>query len=518
MFIEKEVIRPGQYFYKDEVTGLPRKLDVTPELTKYWAEQGNAMLSAGLTVPVPCEHDFNAHPMTPKDQLLNNSGWVKEYKLGDGKGGKGDRLFSVIDIQDEKVAKKLPGTIRWTSPWINSFIDGDGREWKNVISHLALTTRPRIINQAPFGSVAAALSMATEVSLLGKGATVALPKEGFCLSNAGRMFTGKRTKRLRPRYPMAFSLWAGGIPLAAGDMPPVKDKKKPPKPGMDEPDGDEPEIENDFDNDLPDEEADTVPDDGNPLNDSTIDLAPFNDPAGDIEMEELLCDLLQALGVPMPDESNEAEFKRHLYEAVMSKIKELTSKGMGKDEQAPDQNQPPNQQPNASQPNPLIQQEQQPMFMSLEEIHKLPDPMKGVALAMYAENQKLRSEMESSKKVTDSLRDAKLKEAAAQRAGRINILGRLSPRVKADLDAMMANPSMALSMGDGGAVNDPMAKTLEILEKGLGDMPRLLTTDHTAFSVAAQPTDEGMLDEAKIDEIAEAQARRMGAVGTKKAS
>ena len=86
------------------------------------------------------------------------------------------------------------------------------------------------------------------------------------------------------------------------------------------------------------------------------------------------------------------------------------------------------------------------MFMSLEEINKLPDPMKGVALAMYAENQKLRTEMETSKKITDSLRDAKLKEASTARVGRVAILSRLSPKVKADLDAMLALPAMALSM------------------------------------------------------------------------
>lgn len=519
MFIEKEVIRPGQYFYRDEATGLPRKLVVTPELTKYWCEQGNAMLSAGLTVPVPCEHDFNAHPMTPADKLLNNAGWVKEYRLSDGKGGSGDRLFSVVDIQDEEVGKKLPGTIRWTSPWINSFTDGKGKEWKNVISHLALTTRPRIIEQAPFGNTTAALSMATEVEVA-KG--TALPKEGMCLSRAGRLFTGKKSKRLRARYPIAFSLWAGGIALAEGDLPPPK-KKKPGTPGTNGTADDDADdtFEDDFDGDLPDDEMDVAPDadllgDGlPPAPEPGAGIPPaMADPNSDIGMEELLCDLLQSLGVPMPNESNPEQFKRHLYEATMSKIKELTSKGMGKQEdeanKPPDQNQPPNQQPNASQPNPLIQQEQQPMFMSLSDINKLPDPMKGVALAMYAENQKLRAEMEASKKTTDSLRDAKLQEFKKQRDGRIAILGRLSPRLKVDLDAMVAQPSMALSMGDGGAVNDPMATTLAMLEKGLSDMPRLLTADHTALSVAAQPTDGDMLSEERADIIADDMARKMG--------
>lgn len=495
MLVEKEIIRPGTYWYRDESTGLPRKLVVTPELTKYWHEQGSAMLSAGLTVPVPCEHDFTAHPMTPADKLKNNAGWVKEYRL---KGDKGDRLFGVVDVPDPEIAKKLPHTIRWTSPWINSFTDGTGKTWNNVISHLALTTRPRIINQQPFGSIAAALSMATGVGWSTGSFKDSLNVEhatdkGFCLSRAGRLFTDKKSKRLRPRYPMAFSLWGGGIKLAEDDAPPEK--------------GDLP----DDDADLGDEDFDIGADDDMDMDDIMDPLADAN---GDVKMEELLCDLLQALGVPMPDESNEQEFKRHLYEAAMSKIKELTSKGMGKqDEFTPDQNQPPNQQPNASQPNPLIQQEQQPMYMSLEEIEKtITDPtMKKVALSMYAENQKIRSEMEAAKKVTDSLRDAKLKEATAARATRVTLLGKLSPKVKADLDAMLALPAMALSMGEGGVVVDPMAQTLAVLEKGLADLPKLLTTDQTALSVQAHPVDQSEMTEEKSDEIADGLARQMGA-------
>lgn len=157
------------------------------------------------------------------------------------------------------------------------------------------------------------------------------------------------------------------------------------------------------------------------------------------------------------------------------------------------------------------------MFMSLEEINKLPEPMKGVALSMYAENQKLRGEMEESKKITDSLRDAKLKEATNARTMRVALLSRLSPRVKADLDAMLALPNMALSMGEGGAVLDPMAQTLAVLEKGLADMPRLLTTDASALSVQRQPTDDDMLSEERADAIADGLARQMGCAPTAKA-
>lgn len=544
--IEKEIIAPGTYFYTDEKTGLPRKLDVTPELNNYWLEQGKEMLAAGLTIPVPYEHDFSSHPMTPKDKLLNNAGWVADYRIKDFvdpvRGPLKDVLFGVVDVQDEEIARKLPRTIRWTSPWINSFTDGQGKEWRNVISHLALTTRPRIAKQAPFGSIAAALSMAQPVG--NDAADMTVGTEGFCLSRAGRLFTGKNTGRLRPRYPMAFSLMAGGIALG-DEAPPKEGKKKgPPKPGgkpgegggkpggkpgegaAKPPGGDGAEEDDGFGGDLPDgEKPDFADKNKDGVSDNLQEAGPNNpmmDGQSDVAMEEILCDLLQALGVPMPNESNEAEFKRHLYEAAMSKIKELTSKGMGENEQnkAPDQNKPPSQQPNASQPNPLVQQEQQPMYMSLEDIQKITDPTtKNVALSMYNENVKANAERDAMKKKLEALESAKLKEADAKRLQRVTLLGKVSPKVKTDLEAMLALPAMALSMGDGGVVIDPMEQTLVILERGLSDMPQLLTTPSSALSVSPHPTDDAnAMTEEQENALVDQMVRYQGGVPIKRSA
>ncbi len=971
MFIEKEVISPGCYFYTDE-RGMPRKLEVDSNLTTYWHEQGQKMLSSGLTVPVPYEHDFdNGHPMTAKEKLLNNAGEVKEYRLRDFddpiRGNVKNGLFAVVEVQDKELIEKnkIGSSIRWTSPWISSFTDGNGTQWNNVITHLALTTRPRITQQQPFPSIAAALSMAVDVSLAsdqprsddgrfastgrtnmvkkkqptqeeltkkahdresqpdeggegflkrlkrrqvkertkrkkrtiremkgdssddgeesarakGKdlfakqqvtksnsidklrkskkaarrrqkrsaeidkkygddslrqiGREKPLSTNGFSLSRAGLIHTHNNTPM--PVYPMAFSIMSGvwmgfdeskhtrgeggkfastkgggsnkpkksvkkkdphyktkklrqqvkkirekrakkyeeedrnDAPLTAierhrrhGDTPNmsgarlenihreardiirktqtpegpeahrrrIRDfeenqkverrrrrglkiegegpqsadddklstkkrkgkklsnedqsfafddskhtrddggrfastagggKKKPlPRPNrkrqtntrhrraadrareIDEHTGDKQnrklteaeskgntsqqrntdfakksttaaEVDkakknvlqrtrkpkrtakgnqkkvsdsasgrtnmakkkkptdrgnsgsihagftmdnkkrrfddeddddfNDYDDDDDDNDFDDEDDydedefddeDGddneftdNDEDDDNIDLPPYGDPKGDIGMEELLCDLLQALGVPMPDESNPHEFKRHLYEATMSKIKELTSKGMGKDEFKPDQNQPPGQQPNASQPgqNPIIQQEQQPMYMSqespmaalsLEDINKITDPtMRTIALSMYTENRSLQAKLEANEKTANGLRDAKLKEAEAQRKVRVMMLSRVSPLVKADLEAMLALPNMALSMGDGGVVVDPLAQTLAVLEKGLANLPRLLTTETSALSVHPQPTDNEMSSE-EADDLSDKMSRMMGCPTEKK--
>jgi hypothetical protein len=480
MLFEKEVIAPGAYWYIDETTGLPRKLDVTPELCRYWHEQGGKMLSAGLTIPVPYEHDFAAHPMTPKEKLLNNAGQIAEYRM------KGDALWSVVDVQDEDVKKKIGKSVRFTSPWITSFTDGSGARWNNVIAHLALTTRPRITKQAPFQSVTAALSMAAPWQKTDDH------EKGYCLSRAGRLVTRKSTNQLRPQFPIAFSMFSGGVKLAADDdMAPVKDD------GSDDTDG----------------EADKA--------DMGSMMQPMAAKTGDVKMEELLCDLLGALGVQMPENCGEGEFKRALYEAVMSKVKDLASQGQAAGGAAAGATAANTTSPAGAGAggNPMMQQEQQPMYMSLEEINKIPDQtMKTIALSMYNENIKLRAEMDVAKKISDSLKDARLKEAADKRAQRVALLGKVSPKAKADLDAWLALPSAALSLGEKGEIIDPMGATLALLEKSLADLPRLLTTDSAALAVQPQPTDADQLSQAEADKIADDLARMMGAAPEKKAS
>lgn len=521
MLVEKEIIAPGNYWYSDQSTGLPRKLEVTPEMCRYWQEQGSKMLSSGLSIPVPYEHDFGAHPMTPKEKLLNNAGEVKEYRLKDG-----DRLFGIVDVQDPDVKDKIGRSVRWTSPWITSFTDGNGNQWNNVIAHLALTTRPRITKQAPFESVAAALSLASEVKLDQQST---LPQGGLCLSRAGRLVKRQKDGKLRPQYPIAFSLFSGGIKFASdedteatGDDGGPPKKKSPPKSeGGDKPSGDKSSSEvskkPDFGGNGESESGEG--DSENPMDDTS----PLGDSHGDVRMEELLCDLLNALGVYMPENVGEAQFKRALYEAAMGKIRELAAKGQTMPDQTVNkgaQNAAGNTTSPAgnTSPNPLIQQEQQPMYMSLEEIHKITDPtMRTIALSMYTENVKLRTEMEQSKKITDSLRDARLKEATAKRAQRIAMISKLSPSLKGDLEAMQAGAGFALSMGDGGSVVDPMEQTLAMLEKGLAHIPTLLTTDRSALLSHDQPTDGEMSEEA-VDTLADSMARMMGCPPEKKAS
>lgn len=570
------------------------------------------MLAANLTVPVPCEHDFQAHPMTSAEKLKNNAGWVQSYLLKDVTDPKTNKttkdvLFAALDIADPDIAKKLPTTIRWTSPWISSFTDGKGREWRNVISHVALTTRPRIIKQQPFGGNAAALSHATVTDYQRDTDTwKALSGErGLCLSKAGSL-----TPKGLPRYPIAFSMWSG-IAMAA-DPAETEDKKEsgkyiggveksaaahklseetghdeaiehsknavvaaaegnskeasmhhmnaehehdgedgeehdaaakahseaasyhmdcskgaamaldstPPKKAKRPGDVDAGEEEADPSDDSAEDPAED--DEDNPAEDidtavggeETPEPTDFADAASDVGMEEVLADLLGALDIHVDKSPDPTAFKRSLYNAAMTKIHELTAKGRAGDDD-PNRDNPPGQPPNDPNkpPNPLIQQEQQPMYMSLADIDRLPDPVKGLALSMYHENAKATAKTAALEKKLNSLNAAKLNEERVKRTQRVLVLGRMSPRVKADLDAMLDMPSMALSIGDGGTVIDPMATTLAVLEKGLADMPRLLTIDSASLAVAAHPTDADQLTAEQEDAVAERLARKMGATG-----
>lgn len=157
------------------------------------------------------------------------------------------------------------------------------------------------------------------------------------------------------------------------------------------------------------------------------------------------------------------------------------------------------------------------MYMSLSEINKLDEPLKSVALAMYNETAKANAKAAEAQKVLNSLRDGKLKEEEAKRQKRVSLLSKLSPRVKADLEAMLSMPSMALSMGEGGSVIDPMSGVLSVLEKGLSDMPKLITADLSHATEHAQPTDTELSAE-ETEALADNLSRMMGYPAQKQAS
>lgn len=444
MKVRKEIIPSGVFTYLHGKTGQPAKLTVTNKDINRYATDGNAMLAAGLSIPVPLEHQPDAVPMSSAERMAwqtkHNTGWVEKFETENGK------LFGVLDIADPDVAKKLPHTIKFVSPHINSFLDGNGRQWNNVITHVALTTRPRITNQTPFPTMAAALSMVG--ALPNDTPQAAAAHGGVSISKATLL-----DPHGKPVYPIMFSL-ATGVKLAAEEVD---------------------EIVEGFDRSAP------IPE---PMADLDGD---------DLAIEEAIMHLLKVLG-HNPPAMNKATFKRDLYECLMSALQDKVSKAETPEEPAPADDM-------LDTTDAPVVQEQPNMFASLEDIRaKVKDPEQR-RLAEWAF--RVRAESERDKKRADAASLSLF--AVAQRhqdARRERILGSLPKdrRNKVRERLQSSSSGAAFSLSDDGNVIDPLDSMLSLLEDAIPNMPAILVQEPAAFSIQ-KPPKGGVMSEERHEEI-----------------
>jgi hypothetical protein len=462
----KEVISPGSYWYVDEQTQQPRRLDVTREMVHYLHEQGREMLKAGLSIPVPIEHQREAAPLTSQEraaqQLRNNAGWVDDYVLRPG-----DRLFARVNIEDEEINRKLPSTIKWTSPWLNSFTDGNGKEWKGVITHLALTSRPRITRQEPFGKEAAALSLAQPVKPEG------VPT-GIFISRAGRLDRSLGSPGFRPHYAAAFSVLSGiqlaeDYDLPEDKKPPPKDKKDTPPPP---PKGKEPPV--------PPEQ---------------------NMQEEEMGMVEVLCEMAAALwGIELPEGTTEDNLLQRLLRAMLDHLKgESGMDSMPEEDEMAELEKKRETPPPAQKPLPVVE-EQPPVFMSLEQVNALPEgDLKKMARAML-----------SMQAQTESLRKNVFDQALAARNTRIDSLAKKTGKAGYRDKLLAQATSIQLSLDAAGKVVDPFSAMLDLLEEGIKDLPALLK-DQAGIVEMAQPEEAGAaISEERRKQIVEELTRNAG--------
>jgi len=476
--IEKEVCRPGTAWYIDAATGQPRMATFTPETIRYFHDQGKAMLAAKLSIPVPLEHQ-PLLPMTAAERAANlarhNAGWVADYKfkkIKDDDGKDIEALFSEIDIEDLSLVKKLPRTIRWTSPWISSFTDGTGKAWNSVISHLALTTRPRLIKQQPFPSLEAAMSLAgaLQEEVLTPELLAKPGRGAISLSRAGMVKKRADNGKLCPAYPMAFALYSGvgfadDVPVDMKNDKKAPDGKKPPP-----------------DNKPPGEGEEAI-------EQSLIDED------GDISIYEVLQDLLEAVGVPIEQGSNEGNFFQRLYKAAMEKVK-------GGGSAATEPGTPMNGNQPSNKPGTIA--EQPPLYMSLEQAQAIQDPLqKQMALSIITlqeQNKKLSGDHEA-------LRKNAFDTAAKTRQARIDRLSaKLAPAAKTSLTQLAAGAGF--SLGDDGKVADALDATLTMLEASIPDLPALLSADKTTVLELPHPRQyNGEMSEQRRQEVVNEQCK-----------
>lgn len=424
--VEKEIIRPAQYWYADRTTGLPQRFECTPELVQHMCSEGKDMLSAGLSIPIPLEHDEDCVPMKSADlaarKLLNNTGEIKDFEVREiEENGKKipNVLFGKMDIQDDAVAKKLGKTIKWGSPWIHSFDDPTGKRREGVITHYALTSRPRIVQQAPFQSIAAAMSLSPALNACFSLAT--LPKTaGLIVCRQAQLI--ERGGKLAPRFPSKFSAMFG-IQLSEEDK--LKEK------------------DDDYGEDMESEIPEAAPEGGE---------GTLVDGEGMVEASKMIAHFLEEHDIHI--ELGDGDLKNALLKGLMA-----CAKGKCDDESVTDPKMKRKDQP--------IVQESPPMMMSLEDANKIEDPgVKSIALSLIeqtAKNQRLEANL--------------FKAAEAKRLKRIEAIFKLTKDADLKTELETDAKSAKFSLSDAGEVVDSMEMVLSRLErmsKNLKTLPALL--------------------------------------------
>jgi hypothetical protein len=140
-----EVLRPRRVVIGRDEAGAPVFRTFTAEDCRRYAERGNQMLNS-VAVPVCWGHRDDAKPVSldaaKTDFARGTAGYVDRFVLDGG------RAFAEADIPDESEARRAKN-VRFASPEIEQFTDGTGRDWGEVVTHLALTPRPRQHDQEP---------------------------------------------------------------------------------------------------------------------------------------------------------------------------------------------------------------------------------------------------------------------------------------------------------------------------------------------------------------------------------
>lgn len=142
---KKKVLEPGTYHSPDGV------LVITKDRIKHWADSFKEMKNARINVPTPWGHQKLGASYEDREYLESkfNAGFIEDLNVNDD-----GELIAVLDIPREEDANKVGTIVREVSPQIETkWKDGKGREWDDVITHLALVTKPVVPEQDNFESL-----------------------------------------------------------------------------------------------------------------------------------------------------------------------------------------------------------------------------------------------------------------------------------------------------------------------------------------------------------------------------
>lgn len=136
------------------------KVVITPERIKHWEKSFNNLRQEGFNFPVPWGHKLDAIPNAQDPFALEeqyarwNSGNINRLETN-----KDGSLWMIaetppgykVEQDTQRLVNEKDGTIVTdVSPGIGNWIDGQGREHKDIILHAALCTHPVQHNQTGF--------------------------------------------------------------------------------------------------------------------------------------------------------------------------------------------------------------------------------------------------------------------------------------------------------------------------------------------------------------------------------
>lgn len=150
LFIDKELLRPDTVYYPPRSRPVSFSSDEIEQIFRASQE----MLDSGRDVPVPAEHQDGALPMSQAerrakqiaDETIHNKGWTRKY-YRDPKGS----LWGRFEIRHPDAIEAIKsGLLKHMSPEIMPVFPADGKVYRNVITHNALTNKPVWKDQKPF--------------------------------------------------------------------------------------------------------------------------------------------------------------------------------------------------------------------------------------------------------------------------------------------------------------------------------------------------------------------------------
>jgi hypothetical protein len=150
-YFEQEFLKPGRYHI-----GGGRFADVTAKDIAQHVGNTRRLIQAGYAPPVLLAHakpgSKAGAPVleTAASKVKNGVGWLDNVRVGED-----GSAVHLLRITDPAAAEKLEnGSIAFASPELRpEWTDGRGRSWENIISHMALTHKPRNPDQGKFTEV-----------------------------------------------------------------------------------------------------------------------------------------------------------------------------------------------------------------------------------------------------------------------------------------------------------------------------------------------------------------------------